>query len=85
MKGMRHPGILPRTVTVRRGLTSTFTYDNLNRLVGESYQDAERLRAGYDVLGRLAQVNDSAAGTFAFAYDPANRHTNTSTPFGTVN
>jgi RHS repeat-associated protein len=39
----------------------------------------------YDVLGRLAQVSDSASGAFSFSYDLAGRLTNQTTPIGAVN
>jgi len=56
----------------RRGQTSQFSYDSLNRLTGETYQDSKVARS-YDVLGRLVHVNDSTGGVFDFTYDSVGR------------
>ena len=68
----------------RRGVTSTFSYDILNRLVTESYADATVTRS-YDFFGRLIQVNDTASGTFLSSFDLAGRLLSSSTPLGSVN
>src|SRR5207253_9701179 len=67
----------------RRGQTSTFAYDQLDRLVTETYQDSTVNRQ-YDAAGRLLRVDDSAAGTFTYQYDSAGRLVSSATPFGTV-
>ncbi len=68
----------------RRGQTSTFTYDNLNRLATEAYSDSSLTRT-YDFFGRLEQVNDSAAGVFGFNPDLAGRLLSSTNPKGSLN
>jgi RHS repeat-associated protein len=67
----------------RRGQTSSFGYDDLNRLVSEIYADSTVSRS-YDANSRLVQVNDSASGVFTFSYDLAGRLTSTSALAGNV-
>jgi RHS repeat-associated protein len=67
----------------RRGQTSTYAYDNQNRLTTEIYPDATVTRT-YDFLGRLAQINDSASGVFTYQQDLAGRLLESTTPFGSV-
>jgi RHS repeat-associated protein len=66
----------------RRGKTSMFAYDTLNRLVTETYSDATVTRAW--AAGRLTQAADSASGTFGFSYDAAGRLLSSTSPYGTV-
>ena len=68
--------------TDRRGQTSTFAYDELDRLRLEEYLDGSRVERTYDALGRLTQVNDASA--FSFQYDVAGRLLRSSGPIGTV-
>jgi RHS repeat-associated protein len=68
----------------RRGQTSVLTYDALNRVVGESYQDGSRVARFYDASSRLVRVDDSIGGIFTFTYDLNGRLTSSTGPFGTV-
>jgi RHS repeat-associated protein len=67
----------------RRGQTSTFQYDTLNRLTKEAYSDATVTRS-YDANSRLINVNDSAGGVFGFGYDADGHLLTQEEPTGTV-
>ncbi len=67
----------------RRGQTSTFTYDDLDRLRLEQYADGSRVARTYDDLNRLTFVADSSAA-FAFQYDLAGGLVRSTGPVGTV-
>jgi RHS repeat-associated protein len=71
------------TFVDRRGQTSQFSYDALNRLIGEKYIDAIVSR-GYDQQGHLVHVEDSQGGTFDLSYDPAGRLLGSSNQIGTI-
>lgn len=68
----------------RRGQESTFTYDSLNRLAGQAYQDGSTVAGSYDANGRLLQASDSAGGTFDYIYDSTGRVINQADQFGSV-
>src|SRR5262249_42798119 len=67
----------------RRGQMSRYTYDPLNRLIGESYSDALVTRT-YDALGLVAYVSDSQGGDFTYIHDGAGRPLSGAGPFGTI-
>ena len=75
--------------TDRRGQTSDFRYDYLNRRIfagfgasGQSYESWITYR--YDAVNRLAQASDSNAGTIAIDYDDLDRVVAVTTPQGSV-
>ena len=68
----------------RRGQNSSFTYNDLNRLITESYQDGSFVQRAYDTQGHLKQVDDSEGGTFVFSYDAVGRLINSKGPFATI-
>jgi len=70
--------------TDRRGLSSTFTYDVLNRVVKESFTDST-VTGSYDANSRLISVNDSLGGIFDFAYDADGHLLTQDEPTGIVN
>jgi YD repeat-containing protein len=67
----------------RRGQTSRFTYDSLNRLVSETYEDSTVARS-YDAAGRASHIVDSLGGTFGFSYDVTGGLIEATAPVGTV-
>jgi RHS repeat-associated protein len=77
--------------TDRRGKDTVFGYDALNRSVfagfdatGDPEQYDSTIELSYDDGNRLVEADDSAAGTFARAYDDLDRMTSETGPHGTV-
>lgn len=62
-----------RTSTSGRGMTTTFTYDLLDRVKVEAHSDASpSITYDYDAAGNLLSRSD-AGGTTIYTYDQANR------------
>lgn len=67
-----------------RGQTTTFTYDEANRLTGISYSDGTHsVTYAYDDNGRRALMTDGTGSTF-YVYDYLGRVTSIGQPNGTV-
>jgi RHS repeat-associated protein len=67
----------------RRGQSSSFTRDVVDRVTTETYPDATVARS-YDANDRVVAVNDSTGGVFTFGYDAAGRLTASQSPFGAM-
>ena len=60
-----------KTSTDSQG-TTTYCYDGLNRLTGETFPNSSTDTYGYDPAGNLTTLTD-AGGTVTYGYDPANQ------------
>lgn len=72
-----------QTVTDRLSRTTTYTYNESNRLTRVEFPDGDVETRTYDILGRLVGVSDSK-GTISYRYDGLDRVIQESTPQGTV-
>jgi RHS repeat-associated protein len=76
-------------LTDRRGKVSTYTYDALNRRTQAKYgvvagTPQSTVTYSYDNGNRLAQVVDTADGTYTPTYDDFDRLTSIAGPLGTI-
>ena len=75
-------GQLATVVDAVEGTTSTYTYDGVGRLAGETVTGGGADRAvthTYDVVGNRTRTEDSVAGTTTFEYDSADQLVRTET------
>jgi RHS repeat-associated protein len=71
-------------MTDRRGMTTTYTYDSLNRRISETYADGATVTRQFDAAGRVITENDSVAGVFQNVWDVTGNLTQRTTPFGST-
>jgi len=62
-----------RTQTVDADGTTSYTYDNLDRLTGVIYPDGEQVTYTYDAAGNRTAMTSTVSGAIAYTYDAANR------------
>jgi RHS repeat-associated protein len=67
-----------KTSTDSQG-TTTYTYDELNRITGESFPNGSTDSYGYDQASNLTTLTD-AGGTVTYGYDHANQLTSVTDP-----
>ena len=73
-----------RTSTSGMGMTTTFSYDKLDRIKTEAHSDATpTISYFYDPAGNLTSQSD-ATGTTSYIYDKANRPLTKTTPAGAL-
>jgi YD repeat-containing protein len=70
--------------TDRQNQVTAYTYDPLNRLQTETYDDGSTTTHVYDAGNRRTQIVDSLAGTITRAFDGLDRITSETTPEGSV-
>ena len=64
-------------------ITSTRTYDALNRLTSEKDGKNQTISYAYDALGRKSAYTDAKGATFSFQFDPLGRLTRRTEPDAT--
>ncbi|MBI5639832.1 MAG: hypothetical protein HZA17_05340, partial [Nitrospirae bacterium] len=52
----------------RKGQTTTYTYDQMNRMTRADYADSSYTTYTYDVTGKVLTITDSAAGSISYTY-----------------
>jgi len=62
-----------RTQAVDTNGTTSYTYDNLDRLTGVIYPDGEQVTYAYDAAGNRTAMTSTVSGAIAYTYDTANR------------
>lgn len=73
-----------RTSKSGRGMTTTLTYDSLDRVKSEAHSDGSpTISYFYDAAGNVTSQSD-ATGTTSFTYDGANRLLTKTTPAGAL-
>jgi RHS repeat-associated protein len=73
-----------KTLTHFNGVTTTYTYDNLNRLISQATPGEVTVGHTYTATGKYLTTTD-ASGTTNYAYDSMDRLTAKATPEGTLN
>ena len=77
-------GQQPSQFTDRRGQVSNLTYDDMDRLSTETYQDGSSVSRTYDAFSRLLNIADTAGGSFVYSYDLDDRLIQQAGPTGAV-
>ncbi|MFZ6028030.1 MAG: RHS repeat-associated core domain-containing protein, partial [Chloroflexota bacterium] len=74
---------LPASLTDAKGQTTTFTYDSMGRLTGETDPLGKTITYQYDAKGNLTSRTDGAGNTITYTYDALGRLLSKSFPDGT--
>gem|GEM_PF-2869729 len=61
------------TQTDRKGYTTTYTYDDIDRLIHLTFADGSALKYGYDVQGRATSFTDQLGNVTTQTYDSKGR------------
>jgi RHS repeat-associated protein len=70
--------------TDRKGQTTTYTWDALNRVKTVTWQDGGKVTYSYDKTNRLTFVADSQNSTLSRVYNDPSRSVTDTSPYGTV-
>ncbi len=70
--------------TVILTMTTTYTYDDVNRLISETNPEGETTTYGYDLAGNRTTVTNPAGNMTTYTYDDVNRITAISDSLGGV-
>ena len=76
-------GERPVCPQVSSGVTTTYTYDNLNRLLSRSTPGETTVSFTYTATGKRQTMTD-ASGTTTYSYDDMDRLSSKATPQGTL-
>lgn len=72
------------SATDRKGQTTSYSYDALNRLTDIQYADGGQIQFTWDAADRLTQIDDSTTGLISREYDERDRLIRETSPQGEV-